>query len=477
MSRLFQEAISRRAFVGGMSASLIACVAPRRTWNKTTADVIIIGAGLAGLHAAQIIENAGYKVIIIEASDRTGGRLHTLYNLPGSPDAGGIEVGASYKRFHAIADRLGVQRYVPPPSPRGSLYNINGASLTAEQWPTASQNRLLDREKSTLPDQLLLSYLKALPQLKSVPDWMKPDLRAMDISVQEYLSRQGASPEAMRLINANLNGNDISEQSALHMIRSLAIFRAGGSGETQYVRGGSQRMTDAMAGALRSDILLRSPVSVIEDEGDGIEISLTDGRKYGARHVLCTVPFSVLRHMRVEAELPLAMRNMIANLPYTRASFAFIQAREPFWKTDGPPGTTWPETIWSDDPLLGRVFVLGDNPAMLKVWTNGKAADLVDSMDEAAVGDAMIRKIEAARPSAKGKLRFVKLFSWQKNPFARGIYHHIGAGQGADLAAAVQHTGQRLHFAGEHLAQDASGMEGALETGERAAQYILTRLG
>ena len=57
---------------------------------------------------------------------------------------------------------------------------------------------------------------------------------------------------------------------------------------------------------------------------------------------------------------------------------------------------------------------------------------------------------------------------------ARGIYHHIGAGQAADLAMAARYTGQRLHFAGEHLAQTSSGIEGALERGERAARAVLT---
>ena len=100
------QSISRRAFVGGMSASLIACASPRWKSPTNTADVIVIGAGLAGLHATKRIENAGYQVLLIEGSGRVGGRLHTLDDLPGSPDAGGIQIGAGYKRFHAIADEL-----------------------------------------------------------------------------------------------------------------------------------------------------------------------------------------------------------------------------------------------------------------------------------------------------------------------------------------------------------------------------------
>ena len=462
--------INRRAFVGGMSASLVACAAPRRTWRKTTADVVVIGAGLAGLHAANLIENAGYRTILLEGTGHTGGRLHTLDDLPGKPDAGGIQIGAGYKRFHAIADRLNVERYVPPPSERGSLYHIDGHSLTAQQWADAPQNKLSKQEKSILPDRLFFSYLKDLPKFEDIADWMEPQSQAIDIALSQYLRDQGASKEALRLINANLNGNSIDQQSALHMARTLAIFRAGGS-PTRYVRGGSQRMTDAMTESLRSEILLNSPVAAIEDEGDGVEISLTDGRKYGARHVICTAPFAAMRSMVIEADLPSEIRNMIAALPYTKASFAYLEASEAFWKNDGLP-----ETIWSDDPMLGRMFVLDDNPAIVKIWLNGPSASLVDQLDDQTAGAAIINRIESARPSAKGKLKFLRMFSWQKNPFARGVYHHIGAGQGRALAAAAQHKGARLHFAGEHLAQQSSGVEGALESGQRTAEYVLEKL-
>jgi monoamine oxidase len=165
-----------------------------------------------------------------------------------------------------------------------------------------------------------------------------------------------------------------------------------------------------------------------------------------------------------------ALKATIDNLPYTRASFAYLGASEPFWKSDGLP-----PTLWSDDPLLGRVFVLGEDPPMLKVWLSGPFADALDVMDETDAGAAIIARYEAARPSAKGKLRLVRLFSWQKERLAKGIYHHIGVGMRRDLAAASYSTAQRLRFAGEHLAQQASGMEGALESGGRAAKLTAER--
>lgn len=461
---------TRRAFVGGMSASLVACAAPRSTWSGNTADVIVIGAGLAGLHATRMIENAGFKAILLEANSRPGGRLYTLDDMPVPTDAGGVQIGSSYRRFHAIADRLGVERYVPPSSRRGSLYRIGGASLTPVTWPTSDQNNLAEIEKSRTPERLLFSYLSALPKFKKVSEWMTAEAQSIDIPLKDYLIQQGASEEALRLININLNGYSLESLSALHLARTLAGFRQG-NGPTKFVRNGSQRMTDAMASDLRSDLILNSNVTAIEDESDGVEINLADGRKFRARQVICTIPFSVLRHIKIEAQLPSAVQAMIADLPYTMASFAYLQSSEPFWKNDG-----YPESIWSDDPMLGRVFALGDDPAMLKVWLNGPSAQMIDQMDDLEAGNAIIKKIEQARPSAKGKLKLLRMFSWQKEKLARGIYHHIGVGQGAKLAATVQFQGSRLHFAGEHMAQNSPGMEGALESGERAAQSVLANL-
>ena len=67
----------------------------------------------------------------------------------------------------------------------------------------------------------------------------------------------------------------------------------------------------------------------------------------------------------------------------------------------------------------------------------------------------------------------LRRYSWQNDPYARGIYHHIGTGMAADLATAVQHIGSRVHFAGEHMAIASSGMEAALESGETAAKRVL----
>lgn len=462
--------LTRRSVLAGASAAIVAGAAPRSAWGQTHADVVIIGAGLAGLFAAHRLEVAGLKAVIVEANGRVGGRLHTLDDLPGRPEAGGIQVGSGYKRLRAIADNLKVPLIAGGEEGRAALYRINGQTVREEDWATSPANKTAGAERAIVPGALGQFYGAKLPRLDKPEDWMKLEtIRALDVPWKAKLREFGASTEAQRLIGANLNGNDIETLSALHLARSSAIFRAG-PGPVMLIGGGSQRLPEAMAKALASPIRLNAAVMGIEELPEGVRVTLASGETIQARHAICTIPFSAMRGIkRVGSTDPLLDR-AIARLGYTRGAFVYLQASEPFWKSDGAPGT-----LWTDDPLLGRVFVLGDNPAMLKVFALGKVADRLDRLSSERAGAEAIRRIEAARPSAKGKLRLAKMLSWQKQPTARGIYHHLSPGMAATMVALVQRDEGRLRFAGEHLAISSSGMEAALESGERVARSIVAR--
>lgn len=463
--------LSRRSVLAGSSAAILAGAAPRSAWGKTESDVIIVGAGLAGLHATALLESAGLKCVLVEGERRIGGRLHTLDDFPGRPDAGGIQVGSGYRRLRTIAGELDVALVAGPGSGAGTgegpsaLFHIAGTTVAPADWPESAANRLAESEKAILPLALGMKYAAALPRLPTPESWLSAD-PAMDISYAQALQQAGASREAMRLIATNLNGNSLSGMSQLHLARTLAIYRAG-PGPILTIKGGSQRLPEAMAKRLKTPIRLGEVVTAIAENADGVTVTTSRGA-ITARNMICTIPFAALRAIPIAADIDPAVAHMIAGLPYTRASFAYLSASEAFWKSDGLP-----ETLWTDNPWLGRVFVLGDDPPMLKIWTTGAGADLLDRSDPATAAARIIAAMEAARPSAKGKLKLERLFSWQNNPMARGIYHHIGTGQLAALASATNHVARRVHFAGEHLAQASSGMEGALESGERTALALL----
>ena len=465
---------TRRGFLAGGAAALVAGAAPRALRARSESDVIVIGAGLAGLAAARLLERAGASVTVIEAEDRVGGRLHTLRQLPGAPEAGGIQVGNGYHRLRRIASKLGVglddgssagAGIVQTP---GNFYHIKGFGTSSAGWPESRGNTLAEPLRGIEPARLAGAFYRHLPQFEAPAAWLDAPA-AHDVSLARMLRTNGAGDEAMRLIEANLNGNSLEGMSQLHLARTLAIYRSQ-PGPVSTIAGGSQALPEAMAAALAAEPRLSTRVAGIEETIESVSIATQHG-VLRAPQAICTVPFAALRHIPIASPLPPPFARMIAGLPYTRASFAYIRARSPFWREDGLP-----ETLWTDDPLIGRVFVLGDDPAMLKLWTTGAGADMLDRMPEDVAKRAIIGRIEEMRPAARGQLGEVTLFSWQKSPSARGIYHHIGTGIAASLAAATRHEGCRLHFAGEHLAQALSGMEAALESGERAARLVMQRL-
>ncbi len=461
----------RDMLIAGGAAAAVAS-APARARSAIEADVVVIGAGLSGLHAAAMLEAQGARVVVVEGADRVGGRARTLDELPGQPDAGGIQVGSNYARLIAIAKRLGVALEPGGEFDRSALYVVRGQTVAQADWPTSTANLLVGPERRLPPMALGPVLGGRIGRLADTAAWMNEAGRKLDLPYGAALKAAGASDEAIRLIGANSGSGDIDAVSALNSARSSAFFRsAGPDASLSVIVGGSQRLPEAMAAALKNEPRLGQLVTGIAEEADQVRVDLANGRSIVARQAICTIPFAALRPMGLSGPSADAMKMAIATLPYAHASFAYLSASEPFWKHDGLP-----RTIWSDDPLIGRVFVLGDDPAMLKVWLSGPDADAIDRLPSADAGAAIIARLEAARPSARGKLRLERMFSWQREPLARGTYHYIGAGQWPLLTQAVTAKGQRLHFAGDHLAQLASGLEGALESGERAAANAIETL-
>lgn len=466
------DRLSRRGALIGAGAALIAGAAPRRTWAGTEADVIILGAGLAGLTAAAMLEEQGVRVVVLEARARPGGRMATLDDVPGRPESGGLQVGENYARVIDTAARLGVPLDPPEGVLGGFAILAGGRAMAAADWPTASENGTVGPERAVPPYALLESYLRQAPELPALSSWFDPEFSALDLSLAEFLRTKGASPEACRLIEASLNANSADEVSTLHLLRAATAMRYGGR-KTFRVRGGSSRLTEAMAAAVKGDIRYNSIATAITVDASGAVVRLSNGKQVRGRTLLSTLPFSVLREIDMDAPLSPAQATAIADLPYVRLSQLHFTVDRPFWEDDGLP-----RFMWSDGPV-DRVFDYGgsnDGKLNAVFWLNGVEADRVDRAPAADIAAELVRDLEASRPAAKGRLTFQKRISWQRDPYARGAYHAWGPGQVSRLASACTQPAGRLSFAGEHTAQLSTGMEGACESGERAALELLAGL-
>jgi monoamine oxidase len=461
---------TRRAVLAGLGASAIA--APAYARHHFTSQVIVIGAGASGLETALRLEAAGLDVQVVEASNRIGGRMNTLYDLPGQPNAGGVQIGASYTRLRARAAALGVELFPEPTTSRPTILNIGGVMMQSRDWGVSQVNSFPTAFKNTPPNAALFATAGgANNPLKTFDDWRGPLGIGADVSADSFLASKGFDAAARRLVDVGLNGNQLDTYSIVNVMRSLTLFgaeRASG-GVSSMVRGGSQRLPEAMARALKKPVMMGQIVSRISINGQSGVVTLANGTRLSAQAVVAAVPFPALRTMRIRAPISQATREAIVALPYTQIKQIFLEPEKRYWETD-----SMPIDMWTDGPLE-RVFSVRDSESkdtgIIYVWLNGTGAQGFDLSTISA-------RMNALRPASEGKFKIRHVQDWTStNPLAGGAYMHWAPGQIGRWAGKMGSPAGRLFFAGEHLGLVHTGMEAAFESGERAARDVMAVVG
>jgi monoamine oxidase len=436
-------------------------------------SVIVVGAGLSGLATAMLLEERGIDVTIVEARDRLGGRVMTLDDVPGRPEGGGPVISASYERIMRIARAVGAEMVPMGPYEKETLLHINDQSIPADLWPTSAANQLPESLRQ-LPPSFLLGTLTAPDNpLTDSSDWINSRHKSIDVSLADFLRSRGATEETLRLINVAPNTNDIETTSALWALRNAQRRRDSKGGRLLTTAGGNSRLIEKMGAAVKGTINLARPVQSIRSTDDRVEIACEGGTVFEAEFCVVTVPFSVLRHIRIEPALSGPQLEAVNQLPYTAISKYNFVPRHPFWEEDGLPVSMWTDTI------IERVFPNRDADGevrSLTCWVDGANALSLDAMAEDEQLHTVLSELARIRPATKDALEHVKSVSWGNDPWARGAYAHYAPGQVTGLKPAMAQPWKRLHFAGEHTAITSPGIESAVESAQRASKEIIQRL-
>ena len=481
--------MKRRAFLArGGVLTLVGALGggARRARAAEGTDVIVLGAGFAGLRAASLLAEQGARVTVLEAGRRVGGRARTVV-LDGIPfELGASEIGADYGRLRDAASRAGV-KLVPQERAAGDMsYHIGGALLRPQEWSAARVNRTVGAEREILPHMLETSFALRLNPLEiAAGSWLDPKWAPLDVSAGEWLRSKGVSEAAINLMSVSTDATDMWTMSALGMLRDVTRLQLGGFGAqagraiyggaglpNQFsVVGGTERLPEAMAKRLGDAVRLGKIVTRIVNEPTRAEVQCLDGSRYTADFVVCTLPFSALRYVSVQPALPALQAEAVAASAYGGTTHVILEVKQPFWESDG-----YGPAMYTDGPLE-RVFAPkqpdGRIP-FLRVWINGHAADRLDQIPGAELGQWVLREFERIRPAARGKVAVRAAFSWGAEPYIRGHRHVFLPGQVTRFAREMDRPWQRMHFAGEHLRRVEAGMEGAMETADRAAIAVLS---
>lgn len=222
---------SRRRFLGSGACVLAAAGLPaaaRAVTNYKGHDVIVVGAGLSGLHAACILQEQGLDVLTLEGRNRIGGRVYTLMDVPGKPEAGGEWMGANYARMIDTAQRLGLEMLGPDDVTdiREWCYRIRGEYILAPDWESHPLNPTEGDDRRILPHRMLFELSHKNNPLSGQPldAWITPEFARFDIPQTYYLKEYlGFDDETIRLMNVVIHTDHMDNTSALHEMRRYAV--------------------------------------------------------------------------------------------------------------------------------------------------------------------------------------------------------------------------------------------------------------
>jgi monoamine oxidase len=476
--------LNRRRVLQAVGATAAAAALPRRLRAQDRSEVLVIGAGLSGLYAALLLEEAGVDVRIIEGRDRVGGRVLSHRNVPGNPESGGTAFAPGYARLVDAARNYGVGLIdLTPMLPfffRRELA-LGGEIIPAAAWPTHPRNPFPEGTRETMPWTFLPSFLARNNPLNNVEDWLAPRSAKLDTSLHQWLRENGLSEEIIELTynTSPSHGNTAHDVSAL-MVLFAAMFqelqrRLSGKIAGYTAVGGNLSIPEAMAKALKTEVQFRREVTGLRSTADGAEAHCADGRVYRADYVICSIPFSVLRRVTMDPIVTGPQGLAVRTLGSQAVSQVHIVPKRRFWEQDGLNPSMF------TDGLPGMVIAehKGQRPediTSLTVWVRGHQATRLDELEQKDATAAVVKSIEKLRPAAKGQLEVAAFKSWSRDPFSAGDWAVWQPGQVTAFAKEVAQPHGRIHFCGEHTAVANRGMEGAMESGERVAVEVLEYL-
>jgi monoamine oxidase len=498
VDELFEMACSRRRFLQNSAAvtatALVAgCArpdappAPPATSGRSGSQaprIAIVGAGVAGLNAAYKLKQAGLTATVFEGANRTGGRMFTATDLLAdglTTELGGEFIDSNHEEILNLMAEFGFERLDTRADEAASLtpetYFVNGRHYTQAQ-----------AARAFVP--IAKAILKDYDALGDVVDYKtEGGGTAIDRqSITEYLNRIGVTGWLRELIDVAYvteYGLDAGEQSALNFVFLIgsgdledeeAFALLGESDERYKVRGGNQKIVDELARRVEPQVRRLHRLEAVRSRGEGFTLTFqADGKALDeqADVVILTVPFSILRDVKIDVNLPPLKLKAIRELAYGANAKVLVGFRTRPWEKLGYSGATYTDELFQ---LAWANSLLQPGTAGgLTLYSGGKLAHDVGQGTAADVAARLMRGVERAYPGAtrerNGK---VSRFHWPTFPWTKGSYSCYKPGQWTTIAGAEGLPVGNLFFAGEHCSYDFQGyMNGAAQSGADTARAVM----
>jgi monoamine oxidase len=456
--------------VAGLPASVSAAGAARAV------DVVIVGAGFAGLTAARGLRRAGRSVVVLEADNRVGGRTKPAMLAGEKVDVGGQWVGPTQTRLLALAADFGVKP-VQQYTDGDNVIDICGRM---------SRYR---GETPNLPPQDLMEFGTAIAKLEGLAaglkmprPWLAPEAEVWDAQTVESWILANIKGEPSRALLRAVTRTVLScETGATSFLYFLSyIASAGGLGPLITTRGGAQdsffpgsvwKIAAKMAAELGDAVVLNAAVSRIEQSEKGVTVTSERGR-WNARRVIVAAPPALAGRISYSPPLPALRDGLTQRMPLGCVIKVVLAYETPFWRKQGLSGS-----VLSDRTEFGPWFDHGTpltkGGAIVGFFDGGPAqrwADKSSAERRTRVLDDLARYFGE---QARDPVDYVEEV-WTRTPYHRGGYVSVpGPGVLTAFGSALLDPVGRIHWAGTETADAWVGyIDGAIRSGERVVREI-----
>ena len=432
---------------------------------------------MAGLAAAHRLREGGKRVIVVEARDVPGGRVRTIRNYFDDglhAEAGPNRVSDTHVYMFHWLNEFGLSLVPFAPGNASPVIVVNGVRARAdnEAEREALAAGLRPDERKLTPAGLLVKYIEGVPEDLGSPDFNAADPRWAEydrVTWPDWLSSRGASKAAIQLM---MLGGDSSTFSALFLLQQIMLHRT--QGAYLKIEGGMDRLPLAIANGLKNEIRYNCELLRLERGSNGVRAICREGSRMttiAADRAVVAIPFSTLRRVTIDPPFSPEKSAAITGLPYHEATRFLIQTRTRFWRAEGLSGgarSNGPADIW--DTSFGQP---GTRGILANTTGNAEIEARLAAMTEPQRVAFGVDLTKAAFPQLEREVEKTYIQRWVAEPYAKGAFTVFHPGQMTQWSTAMAQAEGRVHFAGEHLSPWTGWMEGALWSGERAAQEIL----
>ncbi|GAA1619476.1 flavin monoamine oxidase family protein [Catellatospora bangladeshensis] len=436
-------------------------------------NVIVVGAGLAGLTAATGLSAAGVDVTVLEARDRVGGRTHGIEVAPGRwVDAGAAYLGVRHTELISMLTGLGL-RTMSTDMVGASRFDIGGGLRTVDgRFPPLNAIALGG----------MFDALDEVTRLVDVDEpWRTPGADVLDrLTVDKWAAEQIDHPDAatfLPLFLGEMMAADPAAVSVLHMafylrsgggLRYLNAFE-GGAQESR-VDGGAHQISERLAAQLPHPVRLNDPVTAIHHDDNGVVVHSASG-VHRADAVIVAIPPELADRIEFTPRLP----HTRTSSHTARGSALKIQLvyPTPAWREHGLSG--W--SISADGPLLSTVddTPAGGSPGVLTGFVTGAEAHRFSALSADEQRAAAIAQAKHVFPFL-GEPVECHITDWLNDPYSVGCYAALfGPGDWTRHGPRLTTASGRVHWAGTETSTEYFGlMEGAIRSGQRVVSEVLT---